>query len=200
MTTPDHTPANKLIAAMFNPGVVGFSDKQEILRVDIELLKESDLPNKVRSVCIGADETIIDVAEAPSIVDLCAWLGRQFAISWKYVTDRYEFVASFEKRFMEGLAWNDAQKESWDDMSQFTAEDVIYSVTSNAPYRVVWPNKPDDYNEGFFVAYAQRKSDPNPDTCLIEEACFSNMFDAMVWVRNRIEKSIIAAFMPEVKL
>lgn len=200
MTTPDHTPANKLIAAMFHDDSVGFSGKYTIKRVNIELPVGNPADKKVRATCVGSDDTIIDISEAGCIVDLAAFLSREFAISWKYVTDRYEFRMAFEDRFKKAEDWNDLQLRECQDMVQFIAGEVLYSVVTRPARRVAKTNDETEEFGAVFECYAQKVGDPDPDTCLIDEDAFTSMFDAMVWVRNRVEKSIITALMPEVKL
>lgn len=200
MTTPDHTPANKLIGQMFNPGVVGFYAKHPILRVNIELPQGAPADKKVRSVCIGENDTVIDIAESGSIIDIAACLGREFAIDRKYLMDRYEFRVAYEERFKAVEAWNDLQRRECQDTCEFVAENVIYSVVTRPAHRVAKPNEPTEEYGPIFECYAQKANDPDPDSNLLDEDAFTNMFDAMVWVRLRLEKALIAALMPEVKL
>lgn len=203
MTNPDHTPANRLIAATFHDDSVGFSGKHTIKRIDIELPANAADDKKVRAICVGSDgkvDTVIDIAEAGSIIDIAAYLGREFAISRKYVMDRYDFRCYFDKRFVEAEEWNDLQRRECQDIVEYVAGNIIYSVVSRAAYRVAKSNDETKEYGPVFECYAQKLNDSDPDTNLVGQEAFSNMFDAMVWVRNRVEKSIITALMPEVKL
>lgn len=193
---PDHTPANRLISITFHDGVVGFKDGITIKRVDIELPHDAPLYKTVRAICIGADNSVIDVSEAGSIIDVAAYLGREFAISRQYLMDRYEYRMAFDTRMKAAESFRLEEEAKSGPMTQFIADNVVYIIVRQGAYIIVHPNEEDRKFNALYTVYAQHEGQ-DPDTALILEESYDTLFQAVTCIRNLIEKDLFQAFMPE---
>lgn len=194
---PDHSHSNQIIAATFHDDSVGFRGNHTVARVNIELPREAPAHLKVRAVCLDKDDQVIDVSDAGSIIDLAAYLSREFAISRQYLMDRYEFRLTFDAR--QAAAENFSLEEDVKSglLMQFTAGGVVYSIVRQGAYIIVRPNDEDRKFPALYTVIAQTDGEEDPDTAKILEESYDTQFEAVTCIRNLIEKDLFQAFMPE---
>lgn len=197
MNQPDHTPVNRIIAAAIHDDSVGFRGNHTIARVNIELPREAPANLKVRTVCLNKEGQVLDVSDAGSIIDLAAYLGREWAVSRQYLMDRYEFRMGFEAR--QAAAENFSLEEDVKSglLMQFVAGGVVYSIVRQGAYIIVSPNDEDRLFPALYTVIAQSEGDEDPDTAKILEESYDTQFEAITRIRNLIEKDLFQAFMPE---
>lgn len=194
---PDHTPANRIIAATFHDDSVGFKGNITIKRVDIETPKDSPRDWKVRTICIGTDGSVVDVSEADSIIDLAAYLGREFAISRQYLMDRKAHYDTFDARMAAAENFSLEEDVKSGLLMQFIAGGVVYSIVRQGAYIIVRPNEEDRKFDALYTVYAQSEGEEDPDTAKILEESYDTQLEATMCIRNLIEKDLFQAFMPE---
>lgn len=104
-------------------------------------------------------------------------------------------------RLLEVDAFNEAQKAASPGLiSQFEANGLNYSIVHNPSYKMVVPGGENRFNPEFYTVYVQNVAIADPDECLVDTDSTDTLFEAVTYIRNHIEKAIIKAFMPEIKL
>lgn len=196
MNQPDHTPANRIIAATFHDDSVGFKGNVTIKRVDVEFPKGSSV-EFIRVISVDTNDAIVDVCESPSVADLIEHLSKEFAISRNYFIKRLNFRRTFDAR--QAAAENFSLEEDVKSglLMQFIAGGVVYSIVRQGAYIIVRPNEEDRKFEALYTVYAQTEGDEDPDTAKILEESYDTQFEAVTCIRNLIEKDLFQAFMPE---
>lgn len=170
-----------------------YAANRHIIRVDIELPKGEDSPF-TRAICIGDNGAILDVSEANDINDIAGHYATAYQIERSYVLSRHSFRRNYNQRFVAAEKWNDESARKCGLMSQFEAGNNIYSVITHHAYRIARPMLNDEQKEGYIEAVIQIRDEPDADKALVEQAVFDTLYEAIVWIRNQIEKDLFITF------
>lgn len=194
MTTVDHSKSNAIIAAVAAELPIGKVGHTPIARMQINL----PMGNRTKFEAELRDSTgrLVVSIEHQNWNDLRRALAATAHIGFKYTDMVLEQTIDFNKRLNASIAGYKEQTT----MSQFSTEHVTYSVCHHpAQQHVHFDKSKDRIEPEFFRAVAQNHAIEDPDDCLIFDECADTLFDAVVIIRNHIEKSLLKAFMPEIK-
>jgi len=207
-----HLASNKLIAAAFEaaavgePGqcVIGVFKGLAITALKFEAVTERE--GIVRAICTGPDNSIVGICEAKKFEDIhdylitrCQLAPARVNYEWSKFITANEAALPYKTRFEEAELFNKASEEaSLGTMGQFEANGLMYSIVHNSAFRIVDKDASKDRtNPEFYTVYIQNSSVQDPDECLVDTESFDTTFEAIVFIRNHIEKSLMKEFMPK---
>jgi hypothetical protein len=176
-------------------GVIGLVNFTEITSLQINVPSAMGTRTKYEAVLRDKDHSIIVSIEHPDYPTLRSALANLAHIGLKYTDAVLAQTVDFNARFLAAQK-NNLQNEI---VNQFHTEYVTYSVIRHPGQIIVnMDPKKDRVETAFFMVTAQQRHCEDPDECLIFQESVDSLFDAVVVIRNDVEKSIIRAFMPEI--
>lgn len=132
----------------------------------------------------------------PTIEELSTCLSISYAIEPELTQKVYADFKEYWARFEAAQAWNAEQEKESGVLSQFVAEDAVYSIVHRAAQKFVYPNVDDDriFNASF-ETYIQHKEDGDREP--IDQDCFDTLFEATNWIAGKLQERVFKTFMPE---
>lgn len=194
MTTVDHSKSNAIIARHTADMPIGKVGHTPIARMQINLPMGNR--TKFEAELRDASGNLVVSLEHENWRALRSTLSTVAHIGLKYTDLILAQTIDFNKRLNASIVGHKEQTT----MSQFRTEHVTYSVVHHpAQQHVHFDKSKDRIEPEFYRAVAQNHAIEDPDDCLIFDECADTLFDAVVMIRNHIEKCLMKAFMPEIK-
>lgn len=171
-------------------GVIGIFNFREI--TNLQIMVPMGNRDQYEAIMRDKDGQIVATRELYSFDVLRSRLAEEMHIGLKYTDAVLEAALDFNKRLEAAQAENKPSAL----LRQFETEHVTYSVVHHpAQLHVQYNPEQDRVEPEFYRAIAQVRNCEDPDDGLIFDDCADTLFDAVVIIRNHIEKSLIACFM-----
>ena len=191
--TSIHDESNRIIAAALDVHTIGNAGGHAVTGLQIML----PMGNRTRfeAVMRDADRRVVAQFEADDYQTLRTHLAADYEIGLKYTDLIYAKTVSFYSRQDKADRYNEQHQSQM--LSQFETEHVVYSVIHQpATVYADFDITKDHVNPGYYRAIAQLKSEEDPDDCLIFDNVTDTLFEAVVEIRNHIEKALFSKFVP----
>uniref|UniRef100_A0AAU6W0P0 Uncharacterized protein n=1 Tax=Pseudomonas phage Nican01 TaxID=3138540 RepID=A0AAU6W0P0_9CAUD len=170
-------------------GVIGICGTTEI--TNLQIMVPMGNRTKYEAILRNKDRVVVSV-ENENYMTLRAALAETMQIGLKYTDAVLAATINFNARLEAAAKANKPSAL----LSQFQTEHVTYSVVHHPAERYAYYNPEQDRTEPeFYRAVAQLRNVEDPDECLIFDDCADTLFDAVVIIRNHIEKSLMTCFM-----
>lgn len=161
-------------------------------------LQINEVSTGYTAVLRGAVQGAVPMANLfrPTIEELTAVLSISYSIEPELTQKVYADFKEYWARFEAAQAWNAEQEKESGVLSQFVAEDAVYSIVYRAAQKFVYPNVDDDriFNASF-ETYIQHKEDGDREP--IDQGCFDTLFEATHWIASKLQERVFKTFMPE---
>ena len=191
--TSIHDKSNAIIAAATELHVIGNANGIPV--VDLQIMPPKGNRTRFEAFLRDADRNIVAQFEEDDFPKLRTMLAAKYKVGLKYSDLILEQTLDFYARLDASLRTN---KDSV-LVNQFETEYVTYSVIHH-PAQVCehFDRSKTRIEPEFYRAVAQQKglSETDPDSGLIFDDCADTMFDAVVIIRNHIERALMQAFIP----
>lgn len=171
-------------------GVIGIFNFREI--TNLQIMVPMGNRDQYEAVVRDKDGQIVATREFYSFDVLRSRLAEEMHIGLKYTDAVLAATINFNARLEAAAKANKPSAL----LSQFETEHVTYSVIHHpAQLHVQYNPEQDRVEPEFYRAVAQLRNVEDPDECLIFDDCADTLFDAVVIIRNHIEKSLMTCFM-----
>ena len=114
------------------------------------------------------------------------------------MTEETTEALTYEQRFLEADAWNEAERKKAGLITQTVYEGIIYSIVCEPPVRVVFPDASKDrMNPGLWTVYAQDHSITDPDKAYLWDHPCTSELEAALSISQDIQKRVLEALLPQ---
>lgn len=114
------------------------------------------------------------------------------------MTEETTEALTYEQRFLEADAWNEAERKKAGLMTQTVYEGIIYSIVYEPPVRVVFPDASQDrMNQGQWTVFAQKHDETDPDKAYLWDHICTSELEAALSISQDIQKRVLEALLPQ---